>query len=611
MNTPSIRFPEINSCYQEADAYVPAETPDRLPRIGLSANRKEDGGLSCIAEPYFQSVLLAGGAPVLIPVMTDIRALEAVVAELDGLIFSGGGDVDPRFFSQDPVPELDGVDPFRDTYDFLLLRLAFNRQLPIMGICRGHQLINVAFGGTLYQDIHTRFSEAALRHSQSEPRDCATHTVALAAIPSRLRTLLKDNDRVVQVNSLHHQAVNDVAPEFITTATAPDGVIEAIEHPEYPLFGVQWHPEQMAVKGNEEMTALFRHLVRQAHTFAEAKRLHEQILTVDSHTDTPMVYAGAFDLGKRIGGAFNAPFTESKMNLPLMECGHLDATFMVAYVPQGERTATAYEQVWEYTQERLSQLLRQEQLHPSRVGIARTCAEALQLKQERRKALFLAVENGYAIGTDLARLQRLKAWGVSYLTLCHNGANDICDAATGAPEWNGLSAFGRSVVGEMNRLGIMVDVSHASEATFYDVLNASAQPVIASHSSVRALCNHPRNLTDDQIRALAARGGVVQICLYTGFIRTNSGETGCPAATLSDALRHIHHVVRLVGVDHVGIGSDFDGGGELIGCRAANELIQITVRLLEDGFSDQEIQKIWGGNLMRVMQTVQQAATAN
>jgi microsomal dipeptidase-like Zn-dependent dipeptidase len=151
----------------------------------------------------------------------------------------------------------------------------------------------------------------------------------------------------------------------------------------------------------------------------------------------------------------------------------------------------------------------------------------------------------------------------------------------------------------------MIDVSHAAETTFYDVLNESRTPVIASHSSVRALCNHPRNLTDDQIKALAANGGVVQICLYTGFIRANSGETGCPEGTLTDAIRHINHVVNLVGVDYVGIGSDFDGGGELIGCRAANELINVTVRLIKEGYTNEDIEKIWSGNLLRVMQTVQ------
>jgi microsomal dipeptidase-like Zn-dependent dipeptidase len=317
-----------------------------------------------------------------------------------------------------------------------------------------------------------------------------------------------------------------------------------------------------------------------------------------------MAYAGAFDTGKRIGGAFNHPFTEGKVNLPLMEEGRIDASFMVAYIPQGERTEAAYREAYAYALDRLSQVIRQEALHPSRVGIARTPADMLRLKREGKKALVLGLENGYAIGKEISNLDALKQMGVAYVTLCHNGANDICDSAVGAPEWNGLSAFGKEVVREMNRLGIMIDLSHAAESTFYDVLQESRVPVIASHSSVRALCDHPRNLTDDQIRALAAKGGVVHICLYAGFLRQGAdmGE-----ASLSDAIRHINYVVKLVGTDHVGIGSDFDGGGDLLGCRATNELIQLTSRLLKEGYAETDIRKIWGANLLRVMDAVQSA----
>jgi microsomal dipeptidase-like Zn-dependent dipeptidase len=228
----------------------------------------------------------------------------------------------------------------------------------------------------------------------------------------------------------------------------------------------------------------------------------------------------------------------------------------------------------------------------------------LRLKREGKKALVLGLENGYAIGKEISRLEVLKQMGVAYITLCHNGANDICDSAAGTPEWNGLSPFGKEVVREMNRLGIVIDVSHAAESTFYDVLRESRTPVIASHSSARALCDHPRNLTDDQIRALAAKGGVVHICLYAGFLRQGAGMG---EASLSDAIRHINHVANLVGTDHLGIGSDFDGGGDLIGCRASNELIQLTTRLLREGYSETDIRKIWGANLLRVMEAVQSA----
>jgi microsomal dipeptidase-like Zn-dependent dipeptidase/gamma-glutamyl-gamma-aminobutyrate hydrolase PuuD len=583
----------LHSLYQKIDDSAP-DISCRRPKIGISANRKE--GASRIAEAYYQAVVMAGGAPALLPVTTDLSALSAMVDMLDGVIFSGGGDIDAAYWGEAPIAEAGEADPCRDEYDFTLLRLAFNRQLPIFGICRGHQVINVAFGGTLYQDILSRFYLTAdggeapdmIRHNQEEARDEATHPVVLTDIPSKLRTALKNpQERVIQVNSFHHQAVKDVAPEFIVTATSPDGLIEAVEHPEYPVFGVQWHPEAMAVAGSEMMLDLFRYHVKQAGAFAEAKRLHRRILTVDSHTDTPMIFQ-TFDLGRKEGG---------KVNLPLMEEGRLDAAFMVAYIPQGARDEESLQKAYAFARERLSAVIAQAALHPDRMGIARTPGEVRQLKREGKKAILTGIENGYAIGRDLRNLERFREMGVSYMTLCHNGDNDLCDSAAGNGEWGGLSPFGREVVAEMNRLNMLIDVSHVSENTFYDVLKYSRKPVIASHSSARALCNHRRNLDDDQLRALASQGGVAHICLYRAFINEAPDR-----ASLSDAVRHICHVADIAGVEHVGIGSDFDGGGELIGCRAANELFLITMRLISEGFDEDSLAKIWGGNLMRAME---------
>jgi microsomal dipeptidase-like Zn-dependent dipeptidase len=286
-----------------------------------------------------------------------------------------------------------------------------------------------------------------------------------------------------------------------------------------------------------------------------------------------------------------------------MEMGHIDAAFLVAYQAQGERDDQSLQEASDFAFRRFRQIREQVALQEQRVGVATNTADLIRLKKEGKKAFFIAVENGYAMGKDLKNLERFKEEGVTYITLCHNGSNDLCDSAVGEPEWNGLSPLGKEAVKEMNRLGIMVDVSHASEATFYDVMKESSVPVIASHSSVRALCDHPRNLTDDQIRAIAAKGGVVQICLYNEFINPEPAK-----ASIDDALEHIRYVVDLVGVDYVGIGSDFDGGGELLGCRSSNELIQITVKLLGLGYTEPEIEKIWGGNLLRVMNAVQQAA---
>ena len=591
--------PLLETLYAEIEKQT-ANFPDLRPVIGISANRKE--GLSCIAAPYFQSVMLAGGIPVLIPVVADVGALSGILNKIDGLILSGGGDIDPCFLSEEPIPESGDIDTYRDTYDFMLLKLAFNRQFPVFGICRGHQLINIAFGGTLYQDINSQFSLEAIQHSQTEPRDCATHTVQIIGKNSKLSLIMQGRD-AIQVNSFHHQAVKEVASEFITTAISPDGLIEAMEHPEYPILSVQWHPEPMAANGNDEMLALFRYHIGCAKRFAAAKKLHKKIITIDSHTDTPMLFPGAFDLGKKEGG---------KVNIPLMTEGYLDAVCMVAYIPQGKRDVISSKKATDYAIERLSQVIKQERMiYPPLEGargrllmaIARTPDDLQHLKEARKKAVFIGIENGYAIGKEIANLQLFKDIGVTYITLCHNGNNDICDSAADKTEWNGLSPFGKKVVTEMNRLGIMIDVSHASEKTFYDVLQYSRVPVIASHSSVRALTDHRRNLSDKQIKALATAGGVMQICLYKEFINHEPEK-----ASLSDVIRHIRYVVDLVGIDYVGIGSDFDGDGEVIGCRAANELIQITMRLLDAGYDDESIRKIWGGNFLRVMHSVQVGA---
>lgn len=564
------------SVLDEADRFRPAES---LPRIGISANRKD--GQTCLAETYIQSVIQVGGAPVVIPATTDLRVLTAVVQDLDGILMSGGGDINPLFVGEEPLPALQDVDTLRDRYDLLLIRLASNRQIPLMGICRGHQMLNAAFGGTLYQDIYSQADTDVIKHSQKMAREEASHTVHL------------EDGCVIAVNSFHHQAVKDVAPEFVQTAVAPDGINEGMRHPEKSVFSVQWHPEAMAIHGDEEAQALFNHFIEEARIFRQAKELHQRIVTLDSHTDTPMIFPGHFNIGEKQGG---------KVNLPFMEEGRIDAAFMVAYIPQGERDEASLAKATAYAEERLKEVIRQEQLNPMRMGIARTPDDLLRLKQAGKKAIFLGIENGYALGKDVNNVRKFRDMGVSYITLCHNGDNDLCDSARGKGEWKGLSPLGKQMVAEMNRLGVMVDISHAAESTFYDVLVCSRYPIIASHSSARALCNHPRNLTDDQLKAIAGQGGVVQLCLYKGFINEEAEK-----ASVSDAIRHINHMVDLIGVEHVGIGSDFDGDGELIGCRASNELINITMHLLKEGYSETDISRIWGGNFLRVMRQVQSA----
>ena len=573
-----IRRPNMQELHQEVDEFVPDSCPKKMPRIGISANRNSEFQ-SCIAEPYVQAVLKAGGAPVLIPVITDIAALTAVVDSLDGLLMSGGADINPLYVNEEPIPQLQDVDTYRDEFDLMLIRLAANRQIPIMGICRGHQIMNAAFGGTLYQDIYSQHNEPVLKHSQKMPRNQASHSVTL------------EDGRKIGVNSIHHQSVAKLAPEFVETAVAPDGINEGMRHQEKYIFSVQWHPEHLTDNTEPYSLQLFQKLVKYAELYSRAKDLHSRIVTIDSHTDTPMIFPGEFNIGKKEGG---------KVNLPYMEEGKIDAVFMVAYIPQGKRDDESLDAARNLAINRINEIKRQEKINPSRMGIAYSTEDLLHLKRQNKKAVFIGIENGYALGKNLQNISMFKEMGVSYITLCHNGDNDICDSARGKGEWGGLSPFGKEVVAEMNRLGIMIDLSHAAESTFYDVLECSTAPVIASHSSVRALCDHPRNLTDEQLKAIARKGGVVQLCLYKGFINKDSEK-----ASLSDAIRHLEYMINLIGIDHVGIGSDFDGDGELIGCRSTNELINITMRLLELGYSDSEIEKIWGGNLLRVMKEVQ------
>jgi microsomal dipeptidase-like Zn-dependent dipeptidase len=216
-----------------------------------------------------------------------------------------------------------------------------------------------------------------------------------------------------------------------------------------------------------------------------------------------------------------------------------------------------------------------------------------------KKSIMLGIENGLALNGKLENLQHFAQRGIVYMTLCHNGDNDICDSARGSQTHNGVSAFGRQVISEMNRLGIMVDMSHAGEKSFYDALELSSLPIVCSHSSCRALCDHPRNLTDDQMRALAAKGGVMQVTLYPGFL-VKDGE-----ATIEDAMRHLEHAIGVMGIDHVGLGTDFDGDGGIRGLADSSELIHFTRQLMARDFTQEDIQKIWGGNFLRVMQHVQ------
>lgn len=560
----------------------------RQPVIGITGNFGEKG---CeLAEGYFESVLKAGGIPFVIPPFEDKDALIGVLDHIDGLLLSGGGDLNPLFVREEPIPQLHSVNYKRDLAELLLIKLAYDRQIPILGICRGIQLLAAALGGTVYQDIYTQCPASPFGHDQQLDRRYASHTVQATADGTLLKSLM--GEQPFPVNSFHHQAVKETGPRLKVAATSPDGIIEAVESAEYKsVLGVQWHPECFILRQDTSMMPLFKWLVTEAESFGKARKLHERILTLDSHCDTPMFFHENI--------CFHQRDPRILVDLHKMAEGHLDATIMVAYLEQGERTDRALQAATAKADRILSQIEEMVAANRHAVDIARTPAELWQLKKAGKKAVMLGIENGYAIGKDLSLLKHFRNRGIVYMTLCHNGDNDLCDSARGQGEHGGLSALGTRAVTEMNRLGIMVDLSHAAESSFYDALEVSRLPIVCSHSSSRALCDVPRNLTDDQLKALARKGGVAQVTLYKGFLRKD-GE-----ASILDAIQHLNHMVDIMGIEHVGIGTDFDGDGGIPGCASASEVINFTRRLLAERYSEEDIARIWGGNFLSIMQLVQ------
>jgi membrane dipeptidase len=372
----------------------------------------------------------------------------------------------------------------------------------------------------------------------------------------------------------------------------------------------------------------------------QADRIHRDCLTVDTHCDTPMKLMDSdFDLGVRhdIGC----------VDFPRMVEGGLDAEFFAVFIGQGPRNDSSYAMVHQLALRIFDAIHKNVEKNSKMAEMASSPDDAYSLKKEGKIAAFIGVENGYPIGLDLSRVKEFYDLGARYITLCHSSNNDICDSSTDpkGAEHDGLSPFGYEVVKEMNRLGMMVDVSHISDKSFYDVINTSKAPIIASHSSCRSLCSSPRNLTDDMLLSLKANGGVIQICILSSYIKTPEPNPELDAkmkelrdkygdisglsddqkkeyrtergeiqdkyrklATVADVVDHIDHVVQVIGIDHVGIGTDFDGGGGVEGCKSVDQMKNITIELLRRGYSKKDIEKIWGGNIMRVFREVRKIA---
>ena len=550
----------------------------RRPVIGITGNY---GDLTCkLGEGYYKQVVAAGGVPMIIPPVADAAVLTSILEKVDAVLLSGGADINPLYQGEDPVPQLGGINSERDMPELLLARMAFHRQLPMLGICRGIQTLAMALGGKVAQHISTN-----IKHSQDADRSEPTHSVSIEKDSTLYNIYSGNQSPTLYVNSFHHQAVSEPGEHFRVVAKANDGVIEAIESAEFkPILGVQWHPECMGESG----LPLFRWLVDEAEKFQKAKLMHHCVLTLDTHCDTPMFFPQNVDFGSRDPRIL--------VDLHKMTEGRLDATIMVAYLPQPT------EQPKQFADNIFDKIEVMVARNSDYLALARTPEELWNNKYAGKKSIMLGIENGIALDGDLKNLRHFKDRGIVYVTLCHNGDNEICDSARGNQTHGGVSAFGAQVISEMNRLGIMVDLSHAHEKSFYDALELSKTPIVCSHSSARALCDHPRNLTDDQMRALAQKGGVAQTTLYHGFLKKD-GE-----ATILDAMAHLEHAIDVMGIDHVGLGTDFDGDGGIRGLADASELLNFTRQLLARRFSRQDIQKIWGGNFLRVMQQVQQAA---
>jgi membrane dipeptidase len=372
----------------------------------------------------------------------------------------------------------------------------------------------------------------------------------------------------------------------------------------------------------------------------QADKIHASILTVDTHCDTPMEFSDpAFDLGVR--------HEEGCVDFPKMVEGGLHAEFFAVFTGQGPRNDSTFTIVHQRAIDIFNAIHKNVKKNSSAAEIAITPNDAYRLRKEGKIAAFIGVENGYPIGKDISRVKEFYDLGARYITLAHTKNNDICDSSTdpAGPENDGLSLFGAQVVKEMNRLGMMVDISHISDKSFFDVLKVTNAPVIASHSSCRALCGSPRNLSDDMLLALKDNGGVIQICILGNYLKTpepnpeldsklkdlknkygdyNSladsvkkvvrkeykeiQKTYEKSATVKDVVDHIDHVVQVIGIDYVGIGTDFDGGGGVEGCRTASDMKNITIELLRRGYTRNDITKIWGGNVMRVLQKVEDLA---
>ena len=400
----------------------------------------------------------------------------------------------------------------------------------------------------------------------------------------------------------------------------------------------------------------------------QAWAIHEKIITLDTHVDfSPGDLAGERNYTQRL---------ETQFNLPKMNDGGLNALFFVVYVGQTRETQNpdalkpaGYERAYNAAIEKFDAVRRFVlEIAPDYMELAVTSSDVRRIHAAGKKAALVGVENGYPIGEYISRVKEFYDRGARYLSLTHNGHNQLSDSHTGERDgwkWHGLSPLGKLIIAEMNRIGIMIDVSHASKESMMQTAALSTAPIIASHSAARALCDVSRNMDDEQLLTLKETGGVIQIVAYGGFVKTAKAESpertaalsalrneynlpepraagprvhssaqsalgklsaedsaayeqkleridnlhpGDPPASVKDFVDHIDYAVKLLGIDHVGIASDFDGGGGIVDWKDASETFNVTLELVRHGYGEKQIEKLWGGNLLRVMDEVQRIA---
>ena len=336
-------------------------------------------------------------------------------------------------------------------------------------------------------------------------------------------------------------------------------------------------------------------------TIAHAKEIHERVITLDTHAD---INVANFTKEKNYTQRL-----ESQVNLPKMEEGGLDVAWFIVYTGQKELNDAGYKKAYANAMAKFDAIHRlTKEITPDKIELALTSDDVRRINASGKKIAMIGVENGYPIGTDINRVKEFYDLGARYMSLAHNGHSQLSDSNTGEKDnvWlhNGLSDLGEEVIVEMNKYGMMIDLSHPSIEANKQAIALSKAPVIASHSSARAVCDHSRNLTDEVLELIKENNGVVQTVAFKSYTKKQNPET----ANVSDFVDHIDYMVDLIGIDHVGISSDFDGGGGIIGWQDASETFNVTLELVKRGYSESQISKLWSGNLLRVLDDVQKVA---